>query len=172
MSILVNDLVEAHKRGVKVKVILDRNIKFGKHGLVTEDYYVEEKNKCVFELLKNAGIEVYYDSKNITTHAKAIVVDGSITIVGSDNWTESALNKNNETAVVIRSPEVAAKFQEYFKTIGIDYEQSNKQMVKYVKVARSLIKGPLAKFVKTDNKGCWNLLMWLIMQNKPGEMLV
>jgi len=75
VSILVNDLVEAHRRGVKVKVILDRNKKFGKHGLVTENYYVEEKNKRVFEFLKNIGIEVYYDSKNVTTHAKTIVVD-------------------------------------------------------------------------------------------------
>lgn len=167
VSVLVNDLVTAHKQGVKVKVILDRNMQYAKGG-VDDAFDVEEKNQRAFDFLKEAGVEVYYDNINTITHAKAIVVDDSVVIVGSTNWSASSLDRNNETAVLVNSPEIAKKFIDYCNSIAIDNEESNKKAVSYITLSEDILKGPLARFIKTDNKGCWNLYMYLIRQNTPG----
>lgn len=167
VGILVNDLVDAHKRGVKVKVILDRNVEYGEG----QDFEVREKNRRAFEYLKSNGVEVYFDNDNTLTHAKAVVVDDNVVVVGSTNWSASSLSANNETSVIIKSTELAKNFSDYFNTIAIDYEESNKEAVSYIKLSKEILTGPLATFVKTDNKGCWNLLMWLIGNYKSGEVI-
>ena len=168
VSVLVNDLVEAHKQGVKVKVILDRNVQFRKQRQAGQRFHVEEKNKKVFDCLKEAGIETYYDNKITYTHAKAIVIDNDIVIMGSNNWSNSSVERNNETAVIIKSPEIAKSFLKYINTIGIDYEESKKDIVPYVQLSKSILTGPLAQFITTSNKGCWNLYLWLIKKYEPG----
>src|SRR4030042_1124418 len=122
-NLLVEELINAHKRGVKVRVILDQNIDFT---LWNEggEWQKQDKNEALFEYLKKQGIEAYYDNLFITTHSKAIVIDKEIVIVGSANWTESSLRKNWEASCLIRSKELAGQFLEDFSRISIDYEAS------------------------------------------------
>jgi HKD family nuclease len=167
VTILVNDLVDANKRGIKVKIILDRNVEYGNG----EDYEIKEKNKKAFEYLKLNGVEVYFDNDNTLTHAKAIVVDDNLVIVGSTNWSFNSLSANNEAAVIIRSSELAKSFTNYFDTIAIDHIESDKEAISYIKLSKDVLYGPLAYFVKTDNKGCWNLMMWLLGNHKSGELI-
>lgn len=113
---LVNDLIGAHRRGVAVTVIFDQNIMFwegGKKGKKTE-----RKNHQAYELLKKNGVPVYYDSNERVTHSKILIIDNYITIVGSTNWTYSALRKNHEASVLIKSSSVAEAFLEKLKTIS------------------------------------------------------
>jgi HKD family nuclease len=120
---LVEELINAHKRGVKVRVILDQNIDFT---LWNEggEWQKQDKNEALFEYLKKQGIEAYYDNLYVTTHTKAIVIDKEVVIVGSANWTESSLRKNWEASCLIRSRELAGQFLEDFSRIIIDYEAS------------------------------------------------
>ena len=113
---LVNDLISAHRRGVDVSVIFDQNTAFweeGKKGKKTE-----RKSREAYELLKKNGVPVYYDSKDCITHSKILVIDNYITIVGSTNWTYSALKKNHEASVLIKSRSVAESFLEKLRTIS------------------------------------------------------
>lgn len=113
---LVNDLIGAHRRGVDVSVIFDQNTMFweeGKKGKKTE-----RRSQEAYELLKKNGVPVYYDSKGRITHNKILVIDNYITIVGSTNWTYSALKKNHEASVLIKSRSVAEAFLEKLKTIS------------------------------------------------------
>lgn len=105
----IQALSSAQKRGVKVKVILEQSKTFGKDN--------SDKNHEAGELLKNRGIEVYYDSPFITTHSKLIVIDRYITIIGSTNWSYYALCKNNESSVLIKSKQIAEAFIQYFNLI-------------------------------------------------------
>ncbi len=91
---LCNSLVEAKKRGVDVKIILDQNIDFVRAG---KDYIweTEGKNKDAYKYFKKNGIDVFYDNKTTYMHSKAIVVDKKIVITGSTNWSQSALTKNH-----------------------------------------------------------------------------
>lgn len=106
-NILIQDLIKAKKRGVKVEVILEIGIWDN----------VNKNNIKVGKMLSDNGINVRYDSPSITTHAKLIIIDKKISIVGSNNWTYYSLTKNNETSVIITSKEVARVFGEYFEKI-------------------------------------------------------
>ena len=106
-NILIKDLIEAHRRGVKVEVILEL-------GIFEE---VNRNNQEVGQLLSKEGIAVAFDSPSITTHAKLITIDGDISILGSTNWKYYSLDKNNEVSVLIKSRKVAREIEEYFKRI-------------------------------------------------------
>ncbi len=121
---LVEELVNAHKRQVKVKVILDQNIDFSAWDGGKGEWQKEEKNDPLFVYLKQQGIEVYFDNLFTITHSKLIIVDEETVILGSANWTESSLRKNGEASCLIRSKDMAAKFLEDFSVIPIDYEAS------------------------------------------------
>ncbi|KAB2834495.1 MAG: hypothetical protein F9K48_06195 [Candidatus Brocadia sp.] len=112
---LVNDLINAHRREVEVSVIFDQNIMFWETGKKSKK--TERKSDDAYELLRKNGVPVYYDSNDQVTHSKIVIVDGYITILGSTNWTYSALRKNHEASVLIKSRSVAEAFLEKLRTI-------------------------------------------------------
>ena len=94
-------LLAAHKRGVKVQVILDKSQK-------TEKY-------SAADFLVNVGIPVQIDAKHSIAHNKIMVIDGQTVITGSFNFTTAAEEHNAENLLVIRSPELAAKYAANWK---------------------------------------------------------
>ena len=112
---LVLDLINAHKRGVKVLVIFDQNVKFWEKGKKRD--VIERRSEYAYNLLLRAGVPVFYDSKKRVTHSKVMVIDKYITIVGSTNWTYGALKKNHEASVMIKSRDVALAFERKLKRI-------------------------------------------------------
>ncbi|RKY39407.1 MAG: hypothetical protein DRP75_02265 [Candidatus Omnitrophota bacterium] len=119
---LVQELISAVRRGVKVEVILDQSDWNRKN---------TEKNKISADVLLKGGVRVYLDDLKKTTHSKVIIVDGRYTVVGSTNWTYYGLERNNESSVVIDSPQIAKIFRDYFERIkarsekfeGIEFER-------------------------------------------------
>lgn len=109
---LCDALIDAKERGVDVKVILDQNIDY-----YDEEKQIEGKNALAYQYLTKTGIEVYYDNKYKYTHSKAIVIDEKIVIIGSTNWSYSAIEKNNESSVLIESQELAKSLIEEFNKI-------------------------------------------------------
>jgi cardiolipin synthase len=108
-NILLQDLINAKKRGVDVIVLLD----------ISENFSEEttRENKNTGKILSKNGVKVYYDNVKKLMHAKTIVIDSMYTIIGSHNWTYSALSKNNEISVLINSEELAKETQEYIMEI-------------------------------------------------------
>lgn len=107
-NLLIKELMNATKRGVKVEVILE--VKEG------EDR-TAKRNRHTGKILSDGGVEVVYDPLFKTTHAKLMVVDGRLTLLGSTNWTYYALTNNNEASVVIRSQELAKAIMDYFNRV-------------------------------------------------------
>lgn len=107
-NLLIRDLMDAKKRGVKVEVILE--VREG------EDR-TTKRNRHTGKILSEGGVEVIYDPFLKTTHAKFMVVDGQFTLLGSANWTYYALTDNNEASVLVRSKEVAQAFLDYFNRV-------------------------------------------------------
>ena len=79
---LVDELIIAEKRGVKVSVILDQNVDFvnQRH---ESDWLGKVRSFRAYKQLKEVGVDVRYDEISTYTHAKAIVIDEKIVIVGS-----------------------------------------------------------------------------------------
>ncbi len=112
---LVLDLINAHKRGVKVQVIFDQNVKFWEKG--KKRNVIEKKSEYAYKLLSKNGVPVFYDNENKVTHNKVLIIDKYITIIGSTNWTYSALRKNHEASVMIKSGNVALAYKEELEKI-------------------------------------------------------
>jgi phosphatidylserine/phosphatidylglycerophosphate/cardiolipin synthase-like enzyme len=89
-------LVEAHKRGVKVEIILDKSQR-------TEKY-------SEADFLVNLGIPVRIDAKHAIAHNKIMVIDGETVITGSFNFTKAAEEHNAENLLVIRDATLADKY--------------------------------------------------------------
>jgi len=141
---LAQELVNAHKRGVKVKVILDQNIPYASWEGRGGDWQVEGKNESMFIYLKKEGIDAYYDNKTLLTHSKVIVIDEEKVIIGSANWTVSSLHRNYEASVLIKSPKLAQGLIKDFSRIIIDYEASilDEEKKAPVRVSRVFIEDP------------------------------
>ena len=105
---LIRELISAQKRGVKVEVVLE--VREG------EDR-TAKRNRRTGKFLSDGGVEVTYDSLFKTTHAKCMVVDRKLTLLGSTNWTYYALTNNNEASVLIQSKEVAKALVDYFNRV-------------------------------------------------------
>lgn len=86
-------LVEAHKRGVKIQVILDKSQKSERYTSAT--------------FLANAGIPTFIDAAHAIAHNKVMILDGNTVITGSYNFTKAAEEKNAENLLIVRSPELA-----------------------------------------------------------------
>ncbi|OGQ00453.1 MAG: hypothetical protein A2026_07125 [Deltaproteobacteria bacterium RBG_19FT_COMBO_46_12] len=117
-NLLIKELIDAKKRGVKVKVILE--VKEGTDRTT-------ERNRHTGKILSGGGVEVIYDPLFKTNHAKWMVVDGELSLVGSANWTHYALTNNSEVSVLIRSKEVAKELIDYFNKVKATGTKSQKK---------------------------------------------
>ena len=86
-------LLNAHKRGVKVEVILDKSQRKEKYTSAT--------------FLSNAGIPTYIDDKHAIAHNKIMIIDRAIIITGSFNFTKAAEEKNAENLLILKNKELA-----------------------------------------------------------------
>lgn len=97
-SKIIQALIDARKRGVRVRVLLDASAWNVGNSL---------QNRAFGDSLRRAGIEVWYDDPNVTSHDKLIIVDTLFVIVGSTNWSYYALERNNEASVLLKSRPLA-----------------------------------------------------------------
>ncbi|HOK55769.1 MAG TPA: phospholipase D-like domain-containing protein [bacterium] len=104
---ILREIVNAYKRDVKVEVILDLSTMSN----------VKEKNFETAKFLAENGIKVYFDKADKTTHSKLLIVDDKYVFIGSHNWNYYALEKNNETSILIESEETARVFINYFNEV-------------------------------------------------------
>lgn len=93
-------LINAHKRGVEIKIINDATNAHTKH--------------TIHKALRTAGIKVKTENYAGKMHSKTMIIDNEISIIGSLNYTKSGNNKNDENVVVIYNEEIAKYMQETF----------------------------------------------------------
>ena len=90
-------LVDAKKRGVDVRVILDKSQRPERYTSAT--------------FLANEGVPTYIDAVHAIAHNKVMVIDGDEIITGSFNFTKAAESSNAENLLVINNaPQLAARY--------------------------------------------------------------
>ncbi|MDF3289256.1 phospholipase D-like domain-containing protein [Streptomyces silvisoli] len=106
---VVNALTAAAQRGVQVEVVMSN----------TGNTYASE-----FDTLTSAGVKVstYAASAPLYIHAKAIVADQGTAqekvFVGSENFSNTSLNKNRELGIILQDTKIADGVQ---KVIAKDF---------------------------------------------------
>ena len=88
-------LLDSSKRGVDVKVVLDKSQETEKYTSAT--------------FLANAGVPVRIDDDFAIAHNKIMILDEETVITGSFNFTKAAEERNAENVLVIRGNKELAK---------------------------------------------------------------
>jgi phosphatidylserine/phosphatidylglycerophosphate/cardiolipin synthase-like enzyme len=97
-------LIDAHQRGVRVRVVAESD------NLDREEY----------SDLKNAGISVLGDRREGLMHNKFIVIDGQEVWSGSVNFTTTDLYLNNNNLLRVRSKMLAENYTREFEEMFLD----------------------------------------------------
>jgi phosphatidylserine/phosphatidylglycerophosphate/cardiolipin synthase-like enzyme len=91
-------LAAAARRGVRVRVILGATA----------------ANRQVRDALAGTGVQVALVARPVM-HAKAMVIDGRMALVGSQNLTAAALDRNREEGVLLANPAALARLEATFR---------------------------------------------------------
>jgi phosphatidylserine/phosphatidylglycerophosphate/cardiolipin synthase-like enzyme len=90
-------LVDAKRRGVNVEAILDKSN--------------ERAQYSSADFLAHEGVETYIDSRHAIAHNKIMIIDDSIVLTGSFNYTKAAEEKNAENLLVVRDESLAREYE-------------------------------------------------------------
>lgn len=111
VNMIFDDLIFAKNRGLEVRVLLE---------LSDWDSSLNAYNREFIDSLLKYDIIASFDNPEITTHAKCLVFDGEITLLGSTNWTTSALEYNNEVNIEIHNEEICREIETYINNLWED----------------------------------------------------
>ena len=100
---LANDLIAAKQRGADVGVGLDKIQAAGKSDLHAK--------------LLEAGILVEIKPVATLEHNKFCVIDGTIVIMGSWNWSNNAQKQDNSDVIITDCPKVTQAFEAAYQRI-------------------------------------------------------
>lgn len=98
-------LVDAKKRGVQVRIVVDKQRNQGK------------TSKAAMDLVTLNGVELRTNEHFHIHHDKTIIVDGNTVETGSFNFASSAETVNSENVVVIRDmPHVSRQYVAHWQS--------------------------------------------------------
>ena len=100
---IAEQLIAAHRRGVRLRVITDNEKAWDLGSDV--------------EKLTRAGVSVRIDESPHHMHHKYAIFDGQIVLNGSYNWTRSAAENNEENILVTDDLRFVAAFREAFDAL-------------------------------------------------------
>jgi len=104
---IAQSLVAAKKRGVRIRIIMDKDQNRSKY---SKKRYLQ---KYRIPIATNRGEGLM--------HHKFAVIDTQIVITGSYNWTVSANMYNHENLLIIKSPELAKIYEKEFTKMWRHY---------------------------------------------------
>ncbi|MBS6603180.1 MAG: DUF1669 domain-containing protein [Brachyspira sp.] len=98
---LTNALLNAHKRGVTVRLIIDATNTNTRNSTLTT--------------LRSNGIPVKVENYAGKMHSKIIIIDKKYVITGSTNFSNSGENKNDENMIIIENQKIAKFYADFFE---------------------------------------------------------
>ncbi len=98
---LISALINAHNRGVEIKIINDATNAHNKYS--------------IHKALRNAGIKVKTENYAGKLHSKALIIDDEYSIIGSMNFTNNGEKYNDENILIIKNKEISLYLKEVFQ---------------------------------------------------------
>jgi phosphatidylserine/phosphatidylglycerophosphate/cardiolipin synthase-like enzyme len=92
---IADALIDAHRRGVNVRVLLDKGQRKRHYRAIAD--------------MQDAGVPVRFNSHYAIMHDKYTIVDGKTVETGSFNYTASAEKRNAENVIVVSNDPALAK---------------------------------------------------------------
>ena len=126
---LVDALIRAYRRGIKLRVLTDKVQAAG-------------KSSKIWDLIA-AGVPLRVHTHKRIMHTKVAIYDGKSVSSGSFNWTEPAVHKNEEVCdIFVDDPQYTAQHQKLFDQRWADNseEKSDKWLAKKQKERAAALK--------------------------------
>ena len=108
-DILADEMIKARKRGVEVKVILEKS---------DFNEWLNRMNGKTIEYFKENGIKARLDNEDIITHAKVVIIDDGV-FLGSTNWSYGGLELWHNSDILIRNKKIVDFFVDYFTVLEL-----------------------------------------------------
>ncbi|PIU55373.1 MAG: hypothetical protein COS89_07570 [Deltaproteobacteria bacterium CG07_land_8_20_14_0_80_38_7] len=118
---LVRELKRAAARGVDVRILLpdDNNVSV-----------LDKASRTFYARLLKGGVKIYRYKQSVL-HAKTMVIDGEISVIGSGNFDIRTFLHNLELNIVVANPELAKKMEKvYFDDLRYSKEVMLKDVQK------------------------------------------
>ncbi len=103
---IIGALAKAARSGIKVQILTSSNN--------------STTHSKKFDYLTHAGVKIRF-SKNYIIHAKVIMIDRQLAVVGSINLTKASIDDNRELAVITQDPKIIA---ELITTFNHDWDNA------------------------------------------------
>ncbi len=100
-EIITQAILDAHNRGVAVRMVVD------------DEHTLEDDDSTIVEI-ELAGIEIVDDDRSGLMHNKFMIMDRNRVWMGSMNFTQNGVYRNNNNALLLRSPQVVSTYQAEF----------------------------------------------------------
>lgn len=101
-------IINAHRRGVKVRVICD-------------DEQVDISGSQIWRM-RSEGINVRTDSSSYLMHHKFVLINRDILINGSFNWTRQAISGNQENLLITNNKKLVNSYLQEFEKLWLQFE--------------------------------------------------
>ena len=118
-------LVNAHERGVKIRLYLDQE----------QVVYPYSQSRY----LAQNGMNIRISTNNYNMHNKFAIIDNRQLLTGSYNWTFSANRRNDENLMVIDDQDIISRYQNYFEKLWFDRYSVQRTRTLYEKIKKSLL---------------------------------
>ena len=189
---IAEELIAAHKRGVKVKILVDRisASDYGKakllhdNGIPVSVFYIEEKKareekavveEKIYEKPKVSGKHEHHEHKedpkffnnSALMHNKFMVIDHKLLWTGSFNWSVAANKRNQENIVILDDKNLCTQFENHFTKILTERCKpfASKQPVPVLSPLQEKINQLIAS--SPDDVTLMNNLIGLVAEFKP-----
>ena len=100
-------LTEARRRGVRIRMLTE--------GTVTDAMPVKHASRSEYQDLLELGVEIA-EFQPTMMHAKVLVIDGIVSLIGSANFGNRSFELNDELVVAVQDKELAATLLRDFET--------------------------------------------------------
>lgn len=107
---LLDALVRAHRRGVRIRVLVDRDRR-------DDPYRSQVINAAAVQFLLENGIAVRVDRADRLLHSKMIIIDRDQTIIGSHNWSAGSFFSFDDLSMAVMSSECGRDATERFNAL-------------------------------------------------------
>lgn len=101
-SVIEEAILDAHRRGVRVRVVTD------------DEHGIEDEKDFSMRNFIEAGIPVVDDNRSGLMHNKFMILDSNLVVTGSWNFTVNGTYRNDNNALVLQSPDAVSAYQAEF----------------------------------------------------------
>ena len=106
---IAEEIKNLFKRGIKLRIITDSEC-------------IKMPSSNIYSLAAE-GISIKTDdSPRYHMHHKFCVIDSSVVVTGSFNWTDQAVNHNQENLLFLENKDLAKKYSDEFQRLWDDFE--------------------------------------------------